>query len=81
MGSSYTRGPWFDALKLHHIEANIVSERETRLHQKKRNMLGPGVCTFVYDSRPSDVNMKTIAFEQELAMPRVNGKSTYARVG
>lgn len=54
VGSSYTRGPWFDALKLHHDETNIVSEREPKRHQLKRNILSVGVrpfqahlCTFL----------------------------------
>ncbi|KAF4628143.1 hypothetical protein G7Y89_g10005 [Cudoniella acicularis] len=43
VGSSYTRGPWFDALKLHHDETNIVCEREPKRHQQKRNILSYGL--------------------------------------
>ncbi|KAF2478409.1 putative benzoate 4-monooxygenase cytochrome P450 [Lindgomyces ingoldianus] len=51
VGSSYTRGPWFDALRLHHDETNIVCERDPERHQRKRNiysaaLLGKGMQKF-----------------------------------
>jgi hypothetical protein len=44
--SKYTRGPWFDTLRLHPTITNVISERDPEKHQQLRAMLGPGVrCT------------------------------------
>ncbi|KAF2444589.1 putative P450 monooxygenase [Karstenula rhodostoma CBS 690.94] len=41
--SSYTRGPWFDSLRLHMTRANVISERDPRRHSHMRSILGPGL--------------------------------------
>ncbi|KAF2635619.1 cytochrome P450 [Massarina eburnea CBS 473.64] len=42
-GSDYTRGPWFDTLRLHPNRANVISERDPKKHQRLRHILGPGL--------------------------------------
>lgn len=48
--SSYVRGPWYDALKLDPHRANLVTERNTRKHNKLRHQMSQGVWRF-YDPR------------------------------
>lgn len=43
VGSRYTRGPWFDSLRLDPRVTNVVSERESKKHQQLRNILGVDV--------------------------------------
>ncbi|KAF2793665.1 cytochrome P450 [Melanomma pulvis-pyrius CBS 109.77] len=42
-GSKYTRGPWFDTLRLHPTRGNVISERDPDKHQQLRHVLGPGL--------------------------------------
>lgn len=42
-GSKYTRGPWFDTLRLHPKRANVISERNPEKHQQLRQVLGPAL--------------------------------------
>jgi hypothetical protein len=46
-GSTYTRGPWFDTLRLHPNKANVISERNPEKHQQMRHILGPGVRLYI----------------------------------
>lgn len=41
--SHYTRGPWFDSIKIDPHIPNIVSERHTGRHNKLRHKMSAGV--------------------------------------
>lgn len=41
--SRYTRGPWYDALRIHPHRANLITERDERKHQKLRHQMAAGV--------------------------------------
>ncbi|KAJ9203965.1 hypothetical protein DTO166G4_2685 [Paecilomyces variotii] len=40
--SRYTRGPWYDALRIHPHRANLITERDERKHQKLRHQMAAG---------------------------------------
>jgi hypothetical protein len=46
VGSRYTRGPWFDTLRMDPARNNITSERDMKKHQAVRHVLANGVCFF-----------------------------------
>ncbi|KAF1993446.1 hypothetical protein P154DRAFT_450165 [Amniculicola lignicola CBS 123094] len=43
-GSRYTRGPWFDTLRLDPLRTNVISERDPKKHHDLRYVLGNAVC-------------------------------------
>ena len=43
MQSKYTRGPWFDALRLDPHNANLITERQRQKHDALRAKMAPGV--------------------------------------
>ncbi|KAF2469384.1 cytochrome P450 oxidoreductase [Lindgomyces ingoldianus] len=43
VGSRYTRGPFFDALRLEPTRTNVISERDPKKHQLLRSILGAGI--------------------------------------
>lgn len=56
-GSKYTRGPWFDTLRLHPNRANVISERNPEKHQQLRQVLGPAVSVLtILHERYSNLN-------------------------
>ncbi|KAL8921608.1 MAG: hypothetical protein Q9172_003933 [Xanthocarpia lactea] len=40
--SKYTRGPWYDSLRIDPHRTNLVTERDTRKHSTLRHQLSPG---------------------------------------
>ncbi|EAT84211.1 hypothetical protein HBI56_108720 [Parastagonospora nodorum] len=43
VNSPYLRGPWFDSLRTNPHTTSVVSERESKKHQAKRQILAPGL--------------------------------------
>lgn len=41
--SGYTRGPWFDSIKIDPHMPNIVSEKDVKKHARLRSKLAAGV--------------------------------------
>ena len=41
--SHYVRGPWYDSLRLDPHRSNLVTERNTRQHNKLRHQMSAGV--------------------------------------
>ena len=41
--SGYTRAPWFDSIRIDPHVPNIVSERDSKKHNRLRIKLSPGV--------------------------------------
>ncbi|PVH96178.1 hypothetical protein DM02DRAFT_659417 [Periconia macrospinosa] len=60
-GSTFTRGPRFDTLRLHPEKANVILEREPAKHQRLRRIIGLGgsaktaLPTSMYLRRPAKV--------------------------
>jgi hypothetical protein len=45
--SSYTRGPWYDALRIDPHRANLITERDERKHRVLRHQMAAGVSFIV----------------------------------
>jgi len=43
IGEEYTRGPWFDSLRLDPDHTTVVSEKNPKRHQELRGILSAGV--------------------------------------
>ena len=41
--SRYSRGPWYDALRLDPHHANLIKERDETKHKVLRHQMAPGV--------------------------------------
>lgn len=47
VGSKFTRGPWFDSLRLDPYMTNVASERDPKKHQQLRGILSAGVSVII----------------------------------
>jgi hypothetical protein len=78
--SHYTRGPWFDSIRVDPEITNIVSERDTGKHNHLRHQMSSGYGGKEIDNLERDVTERIVEFIQWLDSKSVTHGSAQAPV-